>query len=221
MAFDLSAPLVAQCRQITEDITKDVLSVSFHEMPQLDKSAAETYRACCPNPMCLRTVQSKLKAQQYACVNAWWSDIVLIFDNAIRYNGSLSMIGGIAQYLKGKAERKFERLVCTNSRNYEARLFELTRAIRELLDAPPAELALAPAPTQAMPLIEDFSADRVQRLLEQLNAEVRAGRLAEIEAVLEKCGERVVARENAELDLAGISRRALHALEAYVGGRRA
>jgi hypothetical protein len=80
----------------------------------------------------------QLNAQEYPCV------IVLLFDN-IWYNDSLSMFGGIAQYLKNKAEKKLDRLVCSHRRNEDARLFEFRRTIQELLDATSTELGLSPA----------------------------------------------------------------------------
>jgi hypothetical protein len=52
--------------------------------------------------------------------------------------------------------------------------------------APARELGLALAPTPTKSNIGDFSAYRTQRLHEQPDAEVRAGRLAEIDSVLEK-----------------------------------
>jgi hypothetical protein len=106
MGFDFAGPLALQCRQITEYLQRHPLSSTFQDMPQLEKIAADTYRACCPTPMCLRTVTTKLKSQQHSSAGAWLSDINLIYDNAVRFNGYQSLIGGIALYLKGKAEKK-------------------------------------------------------------------------------------------------------------------
>jgi hypothetical protein len=202
--------------RFTDSILKHPLSAPFRAPVDIDKSAIEHYRACCPDPMDLSTVNKKLKSQQYPSLKTWWADMNLIFDNAIRYNSAGSVIGGMAQYLKRQVEKKIQTLLCNNPRNYEARLFELTKTIRDLLDEPPGTLHLTPVPTETFPLLEDFTADRIEALLAKLNAEVRAGKLADIEAVLEKCGERMPSRESPELDLAGISRRGLHALEQYV-----
>jgi hypothetical protein len=202
--------------RITDLITKHPLSMPFRTPVDIPKLAIENYRAVCPDPMDLSTVSKKLKSQQYPSLKAWSSDMNLIFYNAIRYNGPASVIGGMALYLKGQVDKRVQALLCNNVRNYEARVIQLTRAVRELLDSPPHQCGVAPIETETLPLLEDFSAQRIETLLTKLNAGVRAGRLQEIEAVLERAGERVFTRDNSELDLAGISRRALHALERYV-----
>jgi hypothetical protein len=50
------------------------------------------------------------------------SDVCLIFDNAVQYNGADSVTAGMAVYLRRKAEKMIRRLTYFNHQNFEERI---------------------------------------------------------------------------------------------------
>jgi hypothetical protein len=66
------------------------------------KDNVPDYLQVIKHPMDLQTVSQKLKRSAYATWQEWAADVDLIFDNCIAYNGTDSIFGNIANYLKGR-----------------------------------------------------------------------------------------------------------------------
>jgi regulator of replication initiation timing len=72
--------------------------------------------------MDLETIKKKLKEGNYSSHREWMSDLCLIFDNAVQYNGPDSVTAGMAVYLRRKADKMIGRLNYFNHQNFEERI---------------------------------------------------------------------------------------------------
>jgi CRISPR/Cas system-associated endonuclease/helicase Cas3 len=169
--------------------------------------------------MDLSTVLEKLKDQEYPNYESWASDVVLIFDNAVAYNLPHSLIGGIALYLKRGFQKRVKSLRCVhNLRNYEANFFELCRELDDLIANPPNDFKENRKLDSDVSKLDDFSEERLKNLVDRLNERIGKGDLSKIMKVLRDAGEDVVLGRNPDVDLAGVNRGALIALEAWAFG---
>ena len=74
------------CKKVTEKLIKHPLSVAFLRPvnPQLD--GAPDYLQKISHPMDLGTIKSKLENNSYTNSKAWVSDVLLVWQNAMKYN---------------------------------------------------------------------------------------------------------------------------------------
>ena len=135
----MSEFLWQECSKITKDFIEDKLAVFFVN-PINDEFILSEYRAKIKKPMDLSTVFKKIKDNSYIGIQDWVDDIYLIFDNAIQFNGSDSLIGGIAAYFKKKFDKKVNILQLKNSRNLEDQLIKLQIKMLKLWSKQPPEL---------------------------------------------------------------------------------
>ena len=102
-----------QCLAITKDIRSQPLSVLFREPFKSDKNTMKEYLSQISKPMDLQTVQETLEAKGYPNFKSWANDMDLIFENAIKYNNSESLVGGIAIYLRKIVQKKIFEMKVT------------------------------------------------------------------------------------------------------------
>ncbi|KAH0790021.1 Bromodomain containing protein [Histomonas meleagridis] len=206
-----------QCLAITKEIKNNPLSYWFREPFRAEKHTMDEYFSIIHNPMDLTTIQDKLENNMYANFEAWASDMDLIFENAITYNTPESLVGGIGEYLRRVVNKKVEEIRMHNSRNYENRLFELIKAANKILENPPPSMKAKVIHSKEISSIENFSKTRIEQLIRSLNTLLNDGKLNQILEVLKNAGEEVdLNGTQTDIDLAGISRKALHALEKFV-----
>lgn len=209
--------LARKCLAVTHEIAEHPLSFLFRKpfiTHETDRATRESYTSIIQKPMDLKTVADRIK--EYTSLEAWASDMRLIFDNAIRYNRGDQVIVGMAQFLKDMLEKRIEKIQYSNVRNFEERLISLTREMNELLENPPVKFGVVGEKCVAIGDTDDFTRDRLDSLMAALNKKLAEGKMSEIVAILEENGESVTLGVEKAVDLATVSRGALNALEKYV-----
>lgn len=204
-------PLIKQCEQITKEFYSNPLATSFQN-PITDKKFLAKYKEHIERPMELSTIKKHLKDRYYTNMREWADDMYLVFDNAIKYYGETEL-GGAARYLKKKLDKQIKKLEATNLRNYESQLIELGHQLEELIRKPPPAFNVQCNYEMRTEKDQDFTVERIMKLKEQLEAMVKDGKEADIQATVMKVEPSV--RGN-ELDLGHLSRRTLLALEELV-----
>ena len=145
--------------------------------------------------------------------------MILVFDNGIKFNGLEMPIGAAAAYLKKRVQKKIDNVYFTNMRNYEARLFELLKDVNRLLENPPNELNVKVIVSHETPLLEDFTKPRIEKLVRALNTMVNNNKLSKILEVLKNADEEFDLASSQQIDIAGISRKAIYDLEKFVNSK--
>ena len=120
------------CLKITSEIFDDPVSEIFR-IPAF-QSQNDPYLDVIKNPMDLGTIKKKIKDSSYRSFGDWKEDVELVFNNAIEYNGEMSIIGGMAVYLRKEFNKMLDRYHILNKQNYEERLRSLYRQLQEELD---------------------------------------------------------------------------------------
>ena len=120
--------LLKICTQITDEICS--LPISYDFLMPVDVTYLPDYNDIIKVPMDLGTIRDKLKNQEYKYFVDWEKDMLLVFDNAIKYNLK-TPIGNIAEYLKKKVKKKISLIKILNHQNYEESLRFCYRQILE------------------------------------------------------------------------------------------
>lgn len=209
--------LIDQCKAITKEVKDHPLSIYFREplAKTTTKEFMDDYLITINRPMDLSTVQQNLQSNVYKNFQCWANDMFLIFDNAITFNKPFTAIGGVAQYFKNLVQKRIEKLYSCNMRNYEAKLFQLIKEVNTLLENPPFKISCE-TKSKDLPLLDDFSKTRIEKLVRSLNTLCSNKKFPQIYEVLQKCGEQIDLNTTEALDIAGISRHTILELEKFV-----
>lgn len=203
-----------ECIKIVEEFAKNPLTYYFRQ-PVEDIA----YRKIIQHPMDLTTIRQSLEKNEYPNHQAFIRDMNLIFDNAVEYNGKRSLVGGIAIYLKKHFYSKVKLFEFYNNRNYENELFRLSRQFQEILNNPPdllrEKVEIIPLTASEKEETEDFSGERLQKLITNLNNIIKEKGPDKITDLLHSIDEDYIVTENSKLDLATFSRKALLLLENF------
>jgi hypothetical protein len=161
---------------------------------------SEHYLSVISQPMALETVRGKLKDGLYFSYRDWLADLELMYENAIKYNGADSVMGGIALYLKKKWEKMADRLGCLNHQNYEERIRALYCEIAYLTGQVGTQTEILATPKY-----------EVKDLMNILN---KLSDTAEVEKVIKQGGDQRVLKKskNGVLNLDQLSRKTLDEL---------
>ncbi|KAK8896968.1 hypothetical protein M9Y10_014896 [Tritrichomonas musculus] len=210
--------IIEQCKQITKEIKDHPLSGPFRDPLQLSltKEFWDSYISVISTPMDLTTVKQNLDSNHFKNFECWASDMNLIFDNAIDYNGANTHIGCVAVYLKKFLQKRIDRIYYCNMKNYEAKLYELIKNVNTLLENPPFQLNKEIAKSKELPIIENFTKTRMEKLVRSLNTLGNNKKIPEILDVLKESGEDIDENSNAKIDIARVSRRSILNLEKFV-----
>lgn len=209
--MNLDRVILERCKAITKEIRDDPLSEPFRE-----PFRNEDYLKQISRPMDLSTVLNNLKNNYYKNFNCWANDMLLIFDNSLKYNEKSEFFVSISTYLKKKTQKRINQLYLFNMRNYEAKLFELIKSMNKLIESPPETLHVKPNPGQYLNTIEDFSKETIEKIVSGLNEKANNNQFPEISEILKNSDDSVIIGENLEIDIAAASRKTLNQLDNYL-----
>ena len=120
-----------KCLSIMSELEKHPIANLFLEPVDPIRDEAPDYFQYVKKPMDITTVKEKLKNNQYPTTHSWKEDVLLIFSNAILYNGKSSPIGVSA----AEMHHTFKELAKTITDNPDSFWYnELVRLKRQLID---------------------------------------------------------------------------------------
>jgi hypothetical protein len=90
------------CTRITKKLKNCSLSLYFQKPVDPVLDGVPDYFKKIRQPMDLGTVLSKLESNKYASIDEWTSDVRLVWDNAVKFNGAKSPIGIFALELASR-----------------------------------------------------------------------------------------------------------------------
>ena len=85
------------CQHHLDELMKSPMTQPLRNPVDPVKDSAPNYLQVIKNPMDLGTIKKKLKSNSYSSVDEFYDDIKLVCDNAIQYNGEMSMLGMVAE----------------------------------------------------------------------------------------------------------------------------
>ena len=100
----------AYCELVTQKLLNCPLSYAFANPIDPNEEWADAYFKIIKHPMDLSTVSGKLKNGEYATPEAWFSDLSLIWQNAVLFNDKADIIAVIAKFLKEKCEKLYGKM---------------------------------------------------------------------------------------------------------------
>jgi hypothetical protein len=212
-----------RCKAITENLMSRTALKEF--CVPIPPNLLRDYSRVISNPMDLQTVRRKIDRQQYSSRPEWYSDVSLVFDNALLYHKDNFFMRVLAEY--GKTE--FERLAVGMNEMAEDVWFEevdrLSHKLTDLLGEPPS----TPEPNAWMrPLRERAQAEPTlkqearQAMVEPLNELIKKDAAARrdvwvILSEVEKLAPEAIADQ--EIDVDPLKAVTARMLSMYVGQR--
>ena len=91
--------VVDECREAMDELCRHPTAKMFQEPVDPERDEAPGYFDIVKTPMDLKTIRQKLDDGQYLTVHQWKEDVLLVFSNAVLYNGKGSPVGVIASEL--------------------------------------------------------------------------------------------------------------------------
>lgn len=187
----------------------------FQKPFQPPEEIKEEYQKIVQNPMDLTTVKRKLVDGLYKNRESWFHDMCLIFDNAICYNGSDSIIGGVSIFLKKRVIKRYNELDIFNSRDFESKLIKLTRDLHSFIQTVPEESGITEEYVieDDDHLLAEFTFERLQSLESSLARLCESGHSDTIISTISRTSPSFQFSNDKLIDVACLSRRTLCALE--------
>lgn len=209
-----------QCLTITKEIRAHPLSVLFREPFKADKNTMKEYLSHISKPMDLLTVQENLESKRYSSFKYWANDMDLIFENAIKYNDSESLVGGIAIYLRKIVQKKiFDMKISKHEDVYDIVLIKMLKKIEKISK----EIDKIGSEKRNSKINNDNEQDdtltiisKLDWLTDKLNQIAEAGNADKIIEELNKCNLNIKDVSNGDIDLAKMSRKTIDALIKFV-----
>jgi hypothetical protein len=96
----LSAALKRRCLRALDQLEKHYISRMFARPVDPTRDNCPTYFQVIQSPMDLGTVRRKLETDQYATIEQWRSDMDLIWNNTLAFNGAKSLLSVVAKQLQ-------------------------------------------------------------------------------------------------------------------------
>lgn len=164
----------------------------------------EGYLAHVRHPMDLNTIKKKLKDGYYNTHKEWMSDMELVFDNSIEFNGAETITGGIALFMKQKAQKYMKKLNLYNHQNFEEAVRSVYREISAVTSALVGEK------------IQTTPKYNLREMCNVVNSYYETG---EVEQVIKKEGEQRVLKKAKDgiVSLDNLSRKTLDAMWEQLG----
>jgi type IV secretory pathway VirB4 component len=187
-------PIGLMCMQITQHLIGHPISAIFRK-PVTDDVYLQTIR----HPMDLETIRKKLKDGNYTSQKEWISDLNLIFDNAVEFNGVGSAPADMAEYLRRKAEKMIQRISYFNHQNFEERIRSIYREIG---------LVTSQLTNTTMPVTPRYEVKDLEPILSALKD------TSEVERIIKQNGDQRVLKKAKEglVNLNHLSRKTLDSL---------
>lgn len=134
------------CKEITEKLLRHNLCMDF-VYPVPDE--VPNYRKVIAHPMDLGTISEKLKHREYKTAMEWKSDIMLVWDNAMKYNPPDTGLHKVAQMMKDKS-LKMTRIIPKSEMDlWHVQLMKASDRITKCIqNAPPTILPRVAKATQ-------------------------------------------------------------------------
>jgi hypothetical protein len=117
------------CKAVTTSLLNSPLCCIFASPIDPKASWAAEYFRVIPNPMDLSTVLQKIESREYGSTSEWYSDMNLIWQNAMTFNKRPNILWFTADFLQKKCEKKFGKMPHSQT---EASMVRLEKAHREL-----------------------------------------------------------------------------------------
>lgn len=141
-----------KCIELTNKMHEMDLCFPFREEvdPKLD--GCPDYFKVITKPSYLSLVLKKLHEGAYSSIADWKSDIDLIWENAIKYNGKDSELGIVAKEMKLWFSRKFAKLPKTKEEEWFLKLEKSSNELLELSKNPPPSIVTFNTPEELPPI---------------------------------------------------------------------
>lgn len=119
-------------KTITEKLKKNTLSYAFLDPIPRDESWSNDYFAIVKEPMDLTTLSEKLENGQYANIEEWKKDVMLIWSNCKEFNDKKNVLHQCATVLEKKCLKYFTHIPRCESDITKAKIEKINAKIKEL-----------------------------------------------------------------------------------------
>lgn len=206
------------------NLTRKLMKEPINEVFLHPVTDVADYKDVVEKPMWFLRICEKLENGEYKHSSEWYNDVILIYDNCIKFNGRDSYYGAIAEYNMERFEKMAVGYNCANTKEW----YEL---VQKTFDDVLKLAGNSPVPQGLDPMLENIvkNAERQMTLkpgeIRQTIARVDhlaniMARSREIEYLLKKCEPDLKLKEQTSdtivIDADKLSERAVKALYMYV-----
>lgn len=119
------------CTKMHNELNKWTITQPFRFPVDPVRDGAEKYHEIVKNPMDLDTMKKKLASNQYVTVEDYVTDVHLICDNAIKFNGDNSMYAFIAADVKNWIDEQFKNKAISHEEEWHKKLEDVVNRLKE------------------------------------------------------------------------------------------
>jgi hypothetical protein len=168
-----------RCRRITDDLSRRTIFQTFTTPVNPEADGLSDYPERVPHPMDLGTVSDRLHRKYYQNPSEWYSDVELVFQNALDYHPPQGLWYAIAEHGMSEFHRLAAGLNFSNDPEWYSGVNTVVKKLSQILSNPPT-------PRKANPLIPSLrskaesapvmSSEKISILVDRLNTAVNEDR---------------------------------------------
>lgn len=129
-----------KCKSLTEKLIAWPLCQPFVEMVDPERDGAPNYLQIIKEPMALQKVLSNLKNGKYDTIEAWKSDVNLIWDNARKYNGEDALYTHMSAEAKLWFNKKVQNFPSSQEEEWMGKMQRASQRFMHCISHPPADI---------------------------------------------------------------------------------
>lgn len=205
----MNANQTSACKRVMSLLLDDIFAELFIDPVDPESDDAADYYDVIKQPMCLSDVSRKLDKNEYTRPEDFISDVTLVFDNCIQYNGTDSAYAEIAEHMR----RKFAKFVASVSWSFDNWFDKVLHIYSQLLE----QFDNAP---RGIPHSKDaercLTEDEYNRLAEALGSVTDKDEIFSLSYLMQVSGTKIPKKaKRAKINLRSISPAAAAALWKY------
>jgi hypothetical protein len=211
----------AVCKAITRDLLDRPLNASFSKPIDTRQESLSGYSEVVDRPMDLGTIDAKLTENAYATPHDWYTDVCLVYQNALRFHAPGTAYHQIAEYNLAEFQKMAIGFNCSDPQHwYDMVNIAMAKLSRTIASGPvpqgidPLILSIIKKAGSMLPPTPQLIADLVERVNTKLDDEIvkydLLSLLKETEPDLKMEGDKV------SIDADSLSELTLNALLLYL-----
>lgn len=225
--------VIHKCLEIMDEIRTHPISEMFSFPVDPVRDECPDYLNIITKPMDLQTIETKLRGKKYKNVHEFKEDMVLVFNNAIKYNGKTSAVGIMAADQHHLFRELAKSLTDEPITTWNNMLSQLNRQLSDHVASRPDNLfgvqsSLSTAgtrktlgnPGDSSPevrrlLVNSKTNDELTKLASKLSTFTEINQVQHIESIISQYHPEVSLDDGATIDLNTLSPVALHKLKEF------
>ncbi|KAH0788930.1 Bromodomain containing protein [Histomonas meleagridis] len=171
----MSTSVMRRCREITEKLMEKPINSYFMHPVNPVKEGLTGYDDIIEKKMDLSTILNKIKANEYGSAREWYQDVLLVYENALKYHDPSTIWYAIAKYGLKQFQSEAIGMECETPQEWYDLVGKTMRKLSENISNGPVPQGVDPLVLSIVKKADTMpppSSQTIAELVEKLNSQI-------------------------------------------------